>query len=484
MNENEISIKKAATINFIAKYINVVIQILYSAILARILTPADFGIVVVITVFTTFFMLLADMGIGPAVIQNKKINENDTNNIFTFTVYLGIVVAALFMLFSIPLSAFYDNEVYVPIGVLLSISLFFNTLNIVPNALLLKKKQFKTLGVRLIVITIISAIPTIILAQLGFRYYAIVFYSILSSLFTFIWNYITVQLRFKLTFEMHSIIKIRNFSLYQFAFNFVNYFSRNLDNLLIGKFIGNAALGYYDKSYRLMLMPVQNLTHVITPILHPILSNHQEDKAYIFTRYMKVVKILSLLGVFITVYCFFSAEEIIFLMFGDQWGSAVPSFRILALSVWAQMVTSSSGAIFQSLGNTRLMFITGIYTSIISVIAELIGVSFQNITIVAACVAIAFNLHFFIVYHILIKRGFEYRRREFFAKFIPDIVVFIITFMGLHFVSSLINVDNLLLSALFKGVAGGTIYVIGLLLTKQYKVFLFLINRKITKGSR
>lgn len=477
---NEISLKKAAMINFVAKYTNVVIQIIYTAILARILTPEDFGIVVVIMVFTTFFMLLADMGIGPAIIQNKTIDEIDTNNIYAFSFYLGIVVAALFALFAIPLSIFYENEVYIIIGALLSISLFFNTLNIVPNALLLKNQQFKTLGVRLVVISIISAIPTIILAQIGFKYYAIVFHSILVALLTYIWNYNTVRLKFKLTFEKHSIIKIRNFSLYQFTFNFVNYFSRNLDNLLIGKFIGNAALGYYDKAYRLMLMPVQNLTHVITPILHPILSNHQEDKMYIFTQYMKVVKILSLLGVFITVYCFFAAEEIILIMFGDQWENAVPSFRFLALSVWAQMVTSSSGAIFQSLGNTRLMFISSIYTSIVSVIAITIGVSFQDITIVASCIAIAFNLHFFIVYHLLIKHGFKFRRREFFNKFIPDMVVFIITFAGLYFASYIVNVDNLLLSALYKGVAGGSVYIIGLLLTKQYKVFLLLINRKNT----
>ena len=75
--------------------------------------------------------------------------------------------------------------------------------------------------------------------------------------------------------------------------------------------MGEVALGYYDKAYRLMLYPVQNLTHVITPVLHPILSDYQDDYDKIYSQYVKVVKILSLLGVFILVFCFFSAKEII-----------------------------------------------------------------------------------------------------------------------------------------------------------------------------
>src|SRR5690606_4403429 len=107
-------------------------------------------------------------------------------------------------------------------------------------------------------------------------------------------------------------------------------------------------------------------------------------------------------------------------------------------------------------------FISGICTSMVSVIAIIIGVCFQDITIVAACVTIAYNLHFIIAYHLLIKYGFKYRRREFFKIFIPDMAVFIITFAGLYFSLYIMDVDNLLISALYKGVAGGSVYIIGL----------------------
>ena len=91
-----ISIKKAALINAIAKYATVILQLVFTAILSRILTPKDYGVVAVITVFVVFFQLFANSGFGAGIIQNKELTEEDNNNIFSFTVYLGF-----FLLFTL-----------------------------------------------------------------------------------------------------------------------------------------------------------------------------------------------------------------------------------------------------------------------------------------------------------------------------------------------------------------------------------------------
>ena len=478
----EISIKRAAIINFIAKYSTIFIQLIYNGILSRILVPEDFGIVAVVNVFVTFFMLFGDMGIGSAVVQNKTLTEKETNNIFSFTVYLGLVLAAIFALFSIPMSWFYNDQVYIPIGLLLSVSLFFNTLNMIPNAVLLKNKRFRTVGIRLVLVTIISSILTIILAINGLKYYSIVFNSIFISFFTFLWNYNSTRLKFSFKINKGSIQKIKEFSQYQFGFNFINYFARNADNLLIGKILGNRALGFYDKSYRTMLYPVVNLTNVITPVLHPILSEHQNDKEYIYSQYIKVVRILSLLGAFFSAYLFITAKEVIVILYGEKWIGAVTSFQFLALAVWAQMISSSSGAIFQSLGKTKLLFINGLFTSTITVSAIIIGISFHSINAVAAFVAIAYNSHFFITFYNLIKNGFGYKLWQFYKIFIPHLLIFVITFIGLYFVS-MYRIDNVFLSAVYKGVFGVIFFVISLLLTKQQDAFSILRRRKKVKSS-
>lgn len=472
---SEVSIKNAAIINFIARYSNIFINLIYNAILSRILTPEDFGIVAIVNVFVTFFMLFADMGLGSAVIQHKSLSKMEINHIFSFTGYLALFLGLIFAAFSIPLAWFYTDGVYVPIGILLSVSLFFNTLNMIPNAVLLRNKRFKTVGIRTVTVAIMSSILTILLALIGFKYYSIVFNSIFFAFFTFIWNYHTTKLKFTFRFNMESVRKIKSYSSFQFGFNIINYFSRNADNLLIGKIMGNTALAFYDKAYRTMLYPVNNLTNVITPVLHPILSDYQSDKQYIFNQYIKVVKILSLLGAFITAYCFFAAEEIIVILYGKQWLEAVPSFQLLALSVWVQMISSTSGSIFQSLGNTRLLFHNGIITSVITVLAILVGVSFDNINAVSLAVAVAYNSHFFITFYNLIRKGFGFKVSRFYKKLLPDLIVFIVVFVGLFFLS-FIYIENVLLSALFKGVGGFLFYVIALLLTKQYRYFFILIK--------
>ncbi|MTM28002.1 oligosaccharide flippase family protein, partial [Turicibacter sanguinis] len=178
------SIKKATFINFVSKYSTIFIQLILNSILARLLTPDDYGIVAVVTVFTGFFTLIADMGIGPAIIQNKSLNDRDIISIFNFTVLTGIVVSMVFGLLSYPLSLFYNDNVYLPLGVLMSFSILFSVLNIVPNALLLKEKKFKLVGIRTVIITVICGMITVILAYFNFKYYAVVINSILIGLLT------------------------------------------------------------------------------------------------------------------------------------------------------------------------------------------------------------------------------------------------------------------------------------------------------------
>lgn len=467
-----ISIKKAALINFIAKYSNILIQLLVNCILARILTPDDYGIVAVITVFISFFTMIADMGIGPAIIQNKELSNRDVSEIFTFTILTGVIISIIFALFSYPLSKIYDNNVYIYLGMILSISILFNILNIVPNSLLLKEKKFKTLGVRTIIINFLCGMITIALALAGAKYYSLVINSVLVGFFTFSINCYGSNLKIKFSFS--SIKKIKQFSSYQFLFNFINYFSRNLDNLLIGKFMGQVPLGYYDKAYKLMLYPVSNLTFVITPVLHPILSDYQNDKNIIYEKYLKVVKLLALLGAFISVYCFFSADEIIRIMFGNQWGASVASFKILSISICVQMVLSSSGTIFQATNETKKMFYAGLLGAGANILMIIIGVLKGKIEYVAIGVVIAYMLNFITCYYLLIKKVFNRKLIEFMMEFKSTILILVIC--SLFMVIFKININNCMISAAYKFVICGSGYVLSLYLTKEINMFLSILG--------
>ena len=119
------SVKQAAIINMSSKYLVIIIQLIYTAILSRILTPEDYGIVAIINVFVNFFNVLADMGIGSAVIQRQDLGKKEVNSIFTFSCLISVALAFVFMLLSLPISWFYEDNVYLKLGPLLAISVFF-----------------------------------------------------------------------------------------------------------------------------------------------------------------------------------------------------------------------------------------------------------------------------------------------------------------------------------------------------------------------
>lgn len=472
-----ISLKKAVIINFISKYSNIIMQLLISVILARLLSPKDYGIVAVVTVFTTFFSLIADMGFGPAIIQNKELKEKDINSIFSFTFYIACLIAIIFSIFSIPISLIYKNKVYISIGILLSISLFFSCLNIVPNALVNKNKEFKKLGERVVMTTIISGAITIITAILGLKYYSIVINSITNSIIMFIFNFKGSNIKFSFKFERESIDRIKNFSKYQFLFNVINYFSRNLDNLLIGKFMGSTSLGYYNKAYTLMLYPIQNLTNVISPLLHPIFSEFQNDKEKIYNSYMKIVKILSLIGILVGVYCFFASKEIVLIMFGIQWSNSAKYFKILSISLWFQMITSSTGGIFQATGNVNKLFKCGSITTGITILCILVSSSFRSIEIISLGVSIAYILHFFVAFKLLIVDIFNKKFFSLVSTLKNHIIIFIIVILGYKLIFNF-TIENLFLSAIIKFAIILVLYIFSLVITKEYKSILSVIKKE------
>ncbi|MDR2475476.1 MAG: lipopolysaccharide biosynthesis protein, partial [Bacteroidales bacterium] len=331
----------------VTKYSGIAIGLLITAILSRLLTPDDFGTVAIVGVLVVFFNLFGELGIGPSIIQKKDLTQRDISSVFSFTVLVGSVLAAIFLSVSPLISRFYEQPILKNLAVLFSVSILFACVNIVPNAMLLKEKQFKFLMCRQLSVQLICGALGIAAALMNWGVYALLVHSVSSGALTFGANYFHRPIR-PAKVSMFSLRKIASYSLYQFLFGFINYFSRNLDKLLIGKFLSPATLGYYEKSYRLMLLPVENLTHVLTPAIQPFFSDFQDDKQRIYNSYLKIIGLLAMIGFPLSVFLHFAAPELILLVFGDQWTASIPVFKILAWSVGIQIVHSSAGSIFQA----------------------------------------------------------------------------------------------------------------------------------------
>lgn len=349
-----------------ARYSGILISLVVMGVLARLLTPDDFGIVAIATVFINFFQIFTNIGISAAIVQYKELTDRQVNEIYMFTLWMGLGLSLLFCAASWPIAAYYSDSRLLPIMQSLSIGLFFAAAGIVPNALFSRDKRFRFMAWRTLAIQLISGVVAIAAALCGAGLYTLIIQQLLSGALLYFISLRAYPMRWLWCSGLQSIRHIWGYSLYQFLFNTVIYFTRNLDKMLIGRYIGMAPLGYYEKSYRLMLLPLQNLTHVLTPVLHPLLSDYQKSSQRLGEINERMVHILALVGLPLSLYLYFCSRELVLLCFGPQWEASVPAFEILALSCGVQIITSSSGSFFQSHNDTRGMFLCGLFTALIS----------------------------------------------------------------------------------------------------------------------
>lgn len=453
----------------LAKYSGIVISLVVAGVLARLLSPDDFGIVAIATVIIAFFGIFTDMGISPAIIQNKTLTEHELSDIFSFTLWMGIALSILFFAASWPIATYYNSPILRTLCQLLCVNLFFASANIVPNALFYKNKEFKFIALRSFGIQVASGAAAIIAAQSGAGLYALIISPILSSMLIFGISIKRYPQHFPLIPRLGAIRKIFSYSAYQFLFNVINYFSRNLDKLLIGRYMSMSQLGYYEKSYRLMMLPLQNITQVITPVMHPIFSDFQNDLQRLGAAYERILRLLAFIGIPLSVFLFFTAEEVTLVIFGNQWLPSVPIFRILALSVGVQIILSSSGSIFQAAGDTRSLFICGVFSSALNVSGMLLGIfRFGTLEAVAWCIVSTFCINFiqcyWQMYRVTLQRSMWTLLRQFTSPIILSMLI-AAALLPLHYLT---EGDNIFFTLLLKSMISFLIFGVYIQITHEY----------------
>lgn len=380
----------------LAKFAGIFVSLGVTAVLARLFTPEQFGTISIATVFISFFEILGNVGMGPAVVQNKDLDSDDLNGIFSLSLWIAIGMAFVLAAIAIPVSNFYNGGAELRnVLMILTVSLFFYTMNMVPNALLMKAKRFKFAAIRALVVQVVTGIIAIVAALLGMGIYALTINPVLTSILVFVINYRQQPLKIRFAPGKKSIQKVLNFSVFQFAFQLVNYFSRNLDRMLMGKYLNVSDIGYYDKANRLTSMPLTSITFVLSSVMHPVFAQIQEDKSKIAEEYLKVVKLLAYIGFPLATGMVFMSGDLILFFFGDQWTASIRCMQIASISVGFQMLSSSSGSIFQALNDTKRLFGCGLFTAFTMITAVCVGVFyFKSIEGLAASMLVAFILNF------------------------------------------------------------------------------------------
>ena len=458
----------------VAKYSGLAMTILITAILSRLLTPENFGVVALAGVMLALFNLLADIGIGPAVVQNKTLTAEDMNSINTFNSYQGLVLGVAFF-FSAPFIAeYYGNPQVKLVCQIMSVNILMGCVNAVPNNILYRQQRFKLITIISLCTQFVGGVISIAMAFHGCGPISLVLPSAIISIPTmFVLRYIT-KVHFVWRIDWAPLKRIFSFSVFQFLANVVGYFSRNMDSMLVGKYMGMKQLGYYNKSYNLQLMPLQYISGVLIPVMLPVFSKYQDDINYIQQKYTQILRFFAFVGVLLCALLYFCADELILLFFGDQWGQSVPCFKIIALSIPFQILGSSSGSVFQATGHTKAMFWNSFIGAFFTLGSFAVGVIiFGTIEALAwgytAAMIITTFICFYIMYTYALKSSFLIYLQKMVAPAIFGVVLCIV----LYFIS-LIPVTIPIVAMLIKGVVGVAFSIFYIQFLGYYDVFAML----------
>jgi len=380
------------------------LQFLSMIILARILMPEDFGLVAAIAPLVAFITLFQDIGLQQSVVQRKEITPDQLTRIFWMMVLLGIGCALVVVLISPGIANFYGDTRLTSLSMVSALPLLINSVGALPMSLMTRNFQFINLSIIVIVANVAGFVAAMAGAYMGIEYWVLVLMPVTIALVTTIGVFSACGWRpDKPRIGLEK--EILHFGANLTGFNVLNFFARNLDNILIGRYAGSTQLGYYDFAYKLMLFPIRNINDPVARVIIPILSRVQDDKERLRSIYLRTIGLIALVTVPGIAAVTIVAEEVIVLLMGEKWLPIVPVFSWLGIISMLQVLGNSTGWLFISQGKTKEMFRWGAYSSSMTVVSFLIGLKWGIVGVAAAYTIVNYIFIMPVLYYLLGRIG-------------------------------------------------------------------------------
>jgi PST family polysaccharide transporter len=351
------------------------IQILAQVVMARLIAPADYGVVAMAAPLIAFAMLFRDIGLSQATVQRRDLSLEQSSSLFWLNVAVGVVLALL-TLAAAPLAKtlYTDGRVTVVVMSLAPLLVMAGA-TAQHTALMSRHLRFRTLALVEVAGTLIGAAIGVMAAFHGYGYWSLILMQLANSASTMVGAWVLSPFRPARPCFAKSAIPLVRFGRNVTAFNLVNYFARNLDNVLIGAIFGPAKLAFYDRAYKLMTMPLAQINAPLARVTVALLARLQDNPERYEQAYFKSLLAVLFLTFPIGVIGFVAADEVIHLLLGPAWDEAAPIFAWLALGTLAAPIGSSTSWLFLSQGRTREMFLTGLVSSAIFIASFLTGLA-------------------------------------------------------------------------------------------------------------
>ena len=367
-----------------------------AVVLARLLTPAQYGLAGMALLFTSLVLLVSDFQLGAALIQRPMIDEADRSTVFWAAAGMGTLLTLGGVAASGLVASFFKQPAVQPMFAVLSISFLLMSLQVTQQSLLQREMRFKAISVRIAASVIVGGVVAIIAAVLGAGAWTLIAQQLAVSATSTLLLWTFSPWRPHLIFSRARLRSLGGFGLNVFGSGLVGYINRNTDNILVGRYLGSAALGAYSVAYNVMLLPLTQLISPLQGALFPAYSRVQSDEKRVASIWLRVTTVVASLVAPAMVGLAVVAPDFVHVVLGQRWAAAAPVLRILAIVVLVDSISSLGQRTLQAMDRARIVLNFSIVGMIFTVASFVIGLHWGIVGVAAAyaCVAIPIAIAF------------------------------------------------------------------------------------------
>ncbi|MDB9823371.1 lipopolysaccharide biosynthesis protein [Deltaproteobacteria bacterium] len=375
---------RGGTINLFGEACKFVLNLGGTAVMARLLTPGDFGLVAMVITVVGFFLLYKDLGLSKATIQIEDIQHHQVNALFWVNVLFSFIILIISWAIAPAIAHVYGEPRLTKITIVIAISFIFGGLTGQFQALMHRHMRFGIINIVETISLMGGLVVGIFSALKGCGYWSLVF-KILSEQFLLMAGFwLTCNWRPGKPAFSKEVRSLLQFGGNLTGANILMYLIGNTDKFIIGAFSGAHQLGMYSKAYQFMTLPVQQISLPFTRVVIPALSRLQNDPSKYRTYYRKSLQFMVNFSIPMVVFLWIAADYIVQVFLGPQWLDSVIIFQILGPAALIWSISAVNRWVFVTLGQTDRMLHWGLLAATITILGFLIGVHWGPVGVAAS----------------------------------------------------------------------------------------------------
>lgn len=418
--------------------INSVIQIGFTAIMARLLEPAAFGLIAMAGVILRFGSYFAQMGVGSALIQKKEISDEDVRAAFTSALFLGILFCVL-VWFCAPFAIYiFDNEKVIPIVRVMALSFVITGLSTTALSLLRRNLEFRSLAITEIISYVLGyGVIGVSLAYNGFGVWSLVAGALSQSALLAILSYMFSRHKLSFIYRWKYYKPLYSFGSRVSIISFFEFLGSNLDTLAIGHFIGAASLGIYNRAFMLVNLPMYYVTNSFSRVLFTSFSRVQKENERLRKAYLSTIMLFSAILLPTCLGISAASREIVLLVLGDNWIAAIPALQILAIAAFFNFISHFGGVVCDATATLNIkLLMQAIYVIILGTLFYLM----RGLGIREFAMAIVFAEFIrYLAYLFIVKQICNITFMEYIRAYLPAIISSSIVGPSIYFEASILR---------------------------------------------